>query len=37
MEEQEAAAAAAESVCCKEFQRCKFLLDKISESDEDTD
>ena len=25
-----------ESVCCKEFQRCRFLLDKISESDEDT-
>ena len=26
-----------ESVCCKKFQRCKFLLDKNSESDEDTD
>ena len=26
-----------ESVCCKAFQRCQFLLDEISESDEDTD
>ena len=26
-----------ESVCCKEFQRCRFLRAKISESDEDTD
>ncbi|XP_056449914.1 uncharacterized protein LOC130385435 [Gadus chalcogrammus] len=26
-----------ESVCCKEFQRCRFLLDEISDSDEDTD
>ncbi|KAK0134322.1 hypothetical protein N1851_030115 [Merluccius polli] len=26
-----------ESVCCREFQRCQFLLDEISESEEDTD
>ncbi|CAL8397898.1 unnamed protein product [Boreogadus saida] len=25
------------SVCCQDFQRCRFLPDKISESDEDTD
>ena len=26
-----------ESVCCKEFERCRFLLEEISDSDEDTD
>lgn len=26
-----------ESVCCREFQRCQFLLDEITESEDDTD
>ncbi|CAL8342984.1 unnamed protein product [Merluccius merluccius] len=26
-----------ESVCCREFQRCQFLLDEIKESEDDTD
>ncbi|KAG5274854.1 hypothetical protein AALO_G00140890 [Alosa alosa] len=26
-----------ESVCCREFQRCQFLLDEITESEDDTE